>query len=354
MNRRLARSIALGLCMPLTGHCAAEVPQIRSEIRSEVRTEIRSEIRPKNQIVLRYGQTLSAVRSVFSLPIVVAQREGLFRREGLDFRLVVPIPGGADKMIDALHDDTVDITHVATPFLIRAALAGSDAVAIAAEFNNPIYSLVAQAEIKTYSDLKGRLLGLADEAGSITISTRKLLARHGIGANDFKFKTIDGTASRFTCLSKGECAAVPLGQPQDLLAFAQGYRLLGSSVEVVPEFVYTVTAVRRSWAATNRDALLRYVRALSASFAFIRDPSRRKPVIEAIVQSNGVSTEIAARILSLYFEPERRVLPHRGEIDMKGFAEVIVFMGEAGLLKAPLPKAERFVDLQYLREVERR
>ena len=72
-----------------------------------------------------------------------------------------------------------------------------------------------------------------------------------------------------------------------------------------------------------------------------------------IIQSYGISAEIAARILTLYFEPERRVLPHRGEIDMKGFAEVIAFMGEAGLLKAPLPNAERFVDLQYLREVQR-
>ncbi|MSQ50794.1 MAG: hypothetical protein EXR28_02785 [Betaproteobacteria bacterium] len=76
-------------------------------------------------------------------------------------------------------------------------------------------------------------------------------------------------------------------------------------------------------------------------------------MIEAIVQSNGVSADIAARILSLYFDPERRVLPHRGEIDMKGFAEVIVVMGEAGLLKAPLPDPDRFVDLQYLREAQR-
>ena len=328
MSRRGVRRITLALCLLAAGHCAAQPSPIR----------------------LRYGQTLSAVRSIFSLPVTVAQREGFFLREGLDFQLVVPIPGGADKMIDALHDDTVDITHVATPFLIRAALAGSDAVAIAAEFNNPIYSVVAAPDIKTYADLKGRLLGLADEAGSITVSTRKLLKAHGIEAKDFRFRTIDGTPSRFNCLTRGECAAVPLGQPQDLLALGQGYRLLGSSLEVVPDFVYTVTAVRRSWAATHRDALLRYVRALAASFAFIRDPARRKEVIQAIVQSNNVGADIAARVLALYFEPERRVLPQSGEIDMKGFAEVIAFMGEAGLLKAPLPAAGRFVDLQYLRD----
>src|SRR5687767_11293168 len=79
---------------------------------------------------LRYGQAYSAARSIFSLPVAVGDREGFFRREGLNFSVIIPIPGGSDKMIDALHDDTVDVTHVASPFLIRAALKGSDAVAI--------------------------------------------------------------------------------------------------------------------------------------------------------------------------------------------------------------------------------
>jgi hypothetical protein len=42
-------------------------------------------------------------------------------------------------------------------------------------------------------------------------------------------------------------------------------------------------------------------------------------------------------------------LPQRGEIDMKGMATAIEFMGAAGILKPPMPQPERFVDLQYLR-----
>jgi len=300
-------------------------------------------------IALRYGQAYSAMRSIFSLPVSVADREGLFRREGLNFRVVVPIPGGSDKMIDALHDDTCDVTHVATPFLIRAALAGSDAVAIAAEFTNPIYSLVAKPEIKSFADLKGKLLGFADEAGSITISTRKLLAVHGIREGDFQVKIIEGTPARFTCLRRGECAAVPLGQPQDLLALSEGYRLLGLTNEVVPEFLYTVTAARRSWAASHKDAVVRYVRALGAAFKFIRDPAKRTSVVKTIVETTGSSQAIAEQTLALFFEPERNVLPKQGEIDLKGLAQVIAFMGEAGTLKDPLPAPDRFVDLQFLR-----
>ena len=301
-------------------------------------------------IPLRYGQAYSAMRSIFSLPVSVAEREGFFRREGLNFRVVVPIPGGSDKMIDALHDDTCDVTHVATPFLIRAALAGSDAVAIAAEFNNPIYSLVAKPEIKGFPDLKGKLLGLADEAGTITISTRKLLALHGIRDGDFRVKIIEGTPTRFSCLRRGECVAVPLGQPQDLLALNEGYRLLGLSTEAVPEFLYTVTAARRSWAQANKDAVLRYVRALASSFKFIRDPANRKAVAKTIVETTGSSAAIAEQTLALYFEPERNVLPRQGELNLNGLTQVIAFMAEARTTKAPLPVAKNFVDLQYLEE----
>jgi ABC-type nitrate/sulfonate/bicarbonate transport system substrate-binding protein len=301
-----------------------------------------------NLIPLRYCQAYSAMRSIFSLPISVGDREGFFRREGLDFRVIVPIPGGSDKMIDALHDDTCDATHVATPFLIRAALAGSDAVAVAAEFNNPIYSLVAKPEIKSFADLKGKLLGLADEAGSISISTRKLLALHGLREGDFRVRVIEGTPGRFTCLTHGECMAAPLGQPQDLLAIADGYRLLGISNEAVPEFLYTVTAARRSWAETHKDAMVRYVRALASAFKFIRDPANRKAVVKTIVETTDSSAAAAEQTLKLFFEPERKVLPRQGEIDVKGLAQAIAFMAEAGNLKTPLPPAERFVDLSYL------
>ena len=55
----------------------------------------------------------------------------------------------------------------------------------------------------------------------------------------------------------------------------RGFRLLGLSTEAVPEYLYTVTAVRRSWADANKDAIVRYVRALSSAFKFIRDPAKR-------------------------------------------------------------------------------
>jgi ABC-type nitrate/sulfonate/bicarbonate transport system substrate-binding protein len=296
---------------------------------------------------LRYGQAFSAQRSVFSLPIHIAMRQGMLSREGLTLRQFF-IPGGGEKMIDALNDDTVDITHVATPFLIESGLKGSDVIAVAAEFNNPIYSLVARPEIRSIADLKGKLIGMADEAGPISMSIRRLLKRHGLNEGDFETRVISGTPSRLGCLTRGACDAVPLGQPQDVSAEREGFRIVGLSTDAVPPYLYTVTAVRRSWAGAHKDVVIRYVRALAAAFQFIRDPANRPTVIATIVEDTGCTEDDARRSLALYFEPERNVLPKRGEIDMAALAQAIAMMGESGQLKPPLPPADRFADLQYL------
>src|SRR5499433_2094117 len=44
-------------------------------------------------ITLRYAQAYSALRSIFALPLLVAEREGFFLREDLNFSML-PVPGG--------------------------------------------------------------------------------------------------------------------------------------------------------------------------------------------------------------------------------------------------------------------
>ena len=157
-------------------------------------------------------------------------------------------------------------------------------------------------------------------------------AMEGVRKDDLSAKVIEGTSARLACLKKGECAAVPLGQPQHLVAQGEGYRILGRSNESVPELLYTVTAVRLSWAEANKDTLVRYARAMAASFRLVRDPAKGKAVVKAFAANTGVTPVIAKKVLALYFEPEKWVLPRHGEIDLRGFNRIIALMGNAGLI----------------------
>jgi NitT/TauT family transport system substrate-binding protein len=299
-------------------------------------------------LTLRYGQIPSTIKTVSALPFHIAQRKGFFGREAIDLKMI-PIDGGAANMVIALSQGTVDITRTATPYLIQDVLKGSDNVAILGETATPIYSLIVRPEIKSFAQLKAKTIGLSLAVDTISISTRKLLAINGIKEGDFKVKELVGTPARADCLKKGECDAVPLGQPEDFQLIDQGYHRLGVSTDAMSNFQFIVSAVRGSWAAKNKDALLGYVRALAASYRYMRDPAKRDEIIGIVTDTTGTAETIARQILQLYFEPERGVFPKQGEIDVKGFGEVIRVMGEAGELKAPLPAAERFIDLQYLK-----
>ena len=141
-----------------------------------------------------------------------------------------------------------------------------------------------------------------------------------------------------------------LGQPQDLVAIEQGYRRLGDSTDVVPQLLYTVTAVRRSWAQANQEAVVRYVRALAGAFKFIRDPANRDRVGHIVMQSTSSSAAIAQQTLALFFEPDtRRPAQARRDRSRGARAGDRDAWARRGVLKPPLPQPERFVDLQYLR-----
>ena len=297
---------------------------------------------------LRYAQTASTWRSIFSLPMRIADKEGFYAANGLDFKMV-QIVGGAETSLVALEEGQADVAHVATSFLITAALRGADTVAIIAEFNNPIYSLVAKPWYKSIEDLKGRRVAMADMTGSVSLATMALFEKHGLTKNDLDINVIEGTPGRFQCLMRGDCDAAPLGQPQDFHAVRQGFRLLGATNDAVPDFVYTVTAARKSWAAEHKEALARYVRAMRDSFRFIRDPQNRSRIAVLMKEWWGSSEETAFSTLDLFFQPEKNVLPFEGEINLRGVEQVIRFLKDGGVVTGPVPPAETFVDLQYLK-----
>ena len=299
-------------------------------------------------ITLRYGQIPSTIKTVSALQFYIAQRKSFFAREGVNLE-ILPIEGGAANMVVALTKGAVDITRTATPYLIQDVLAGSDNVAVFGETGTPIYSLIVKPEIKTFADLRGKTVGLSLAVDTISISTRKLMAMNGIKEGDFKVKELVGTPARSACLKKNECDAVPLGQPEDFILMQEGYRRLGVSTDAMSNFQFIVGAVRRSWGEKNKDALVRYGRALASSYRFMRDPANRDEVVRIMLDTTGSSEVIARQTLQLYFEPDRGVVPKQGEIDVTGFREVIRIMGEVGELKPPLPAVERFIDLQYLK-----
>lgn len=298
-------------------------------------------------ITLRYGQNAAGVTGLSSLPFNVAQRKGYFPREGLNV-VMVPIPGGTDRIVAALDKGEIDVGKNATPYMIQAVLKGSDAIAVMSQTTNPIYSLIVRPEIKSFSDLKGKTLGLSTPGDTITLSAVRLLAAKGLKASDYQAKVVVGTPARFDCLKSGECAGVPMGQPEDLAGIKLGFPRLGFTNEAGSDLIFNVDMARRTWGAQNKDTLVRFVRAMASAYAFMNDAKNRDEVTTLIKEDGKISDEIAQQIFAPYLDPSKNVLPKRGELSLAAFNRVLALMTEVGAIPSPPPPAEKFVDLQYL------
>lgn len=296
---------------------------------------------------LRYGQIAGSVKSVSSLALYTAQRKGFLVRENIDLE-VVRLPG-VHHMIEGLDKNIVDVSHTATPYLIEGVLKGSGTVGVVGGPANTIFSVLAKPGIKSFADLKGKMFAMSLPVDTISIASRLLLEKYGLKDTDYRSTEIIGTQPRAKCLVDGDCDAVPLGQPDDIVFMAKGYTKLGDSLEVIPVLQFNVIAARREWAAQNKDVVVRFARAFGDAYRFMRDPKNRGEVAAILTETTGAPPEVARAMLAFNYEPDRGVMPRQAEISMPGVAKVIELLGVTGALKAPLPAAERFVDLQYLK-----
>lgn len=302
--------------------------------------------RGQERIKLRYGEIAASAHTISSVGINVAERKGFLAREGIDLEIVGL--RGVQYQIEELDKGNVDVSYTAMPYLIQAVLKGSDSVGIIGGSANTVYSLIAKPEIKSFDDLKGKMIGMSLPVDTISIATRMLLAKHGLQEPAFRTRQLVGTPLRSDCLAKGDCDAVPLGQPDDIVFERRGFSKLGDSLEVIPVLQFGVVAARRAWASANKDTVTRLARAFGAAFKFLHDPANRDEAVKIATEVTGAPPDIARAALAFYYEPDRGVLPRQAEINMAGVSEVIELLGRSGELKVPLPDAARFVDLQYL------
>jgi ABC-type nitrate/sulfonate/bicarbonate transport system substrate-binding protein len=300
----------------------------------------------EDRITLRYGEIANSARGVSAAAINIAQRKGFLEREGIDLKIVGL--RGTSFQVEALDKGNVELVNTAMPYLIQAVLKGSNSVGIVGGPANQVYSLIAKPEIKSFDDLKGKMIGMSLGVDTISIASRMLLEKHGLQEGVYRTRELVGTPVRADCLSKGECDAVPLGQPEDVLFMQRGYNKLGDSLEVIPVLQFSVIAARRDWAQANRDAVTRFTRAIGATYKFMRDKANRDEVAKLAADMTGAGADVMRAVLAFYYEPDRGVMPKQGEIDIAGVAKVIELLSRTGELKTPLPAAERFADLQYL------
>ncbi|MBI4317036.1 MAG: ABC transporter substrate-binding protein [Chloroflexi bacterium] len=297
---------------------------------------------PLKPVTLRYGQMLVGTADVW--PLYVAEKKGFFDEQKITIdRTMTEM---AANSVKALIGGSVDMINVNADMVIQAVLQGGDLAMVAGMQNRTIYSFIVPPSIKTYDDLKGKIMGVSSLKDSSTILLRRLLAQHGLKDNDYDIVMVGGTTNRYAALKNGSIQGAVLNQPQDFRIIAEGYKLMGLTTEATKEYPWALLVAKTSWAKANEDVVVRTLRAISRATQWMYDPKNKAEATKILLDYTKSEDEPARLTYELYIEKEQAVA--RGaQINIEGIQNVIRIMGEVGNLEPPLPDTKKFIDSSY-------
>lgn len=276
------------------------------------------------------------------LPLFVAVHRGFFKDEGIDIELPRLIPAMAQN---ALMSGDVHYHGLADSGL-RLAARGAGIKAIFYGADRPMYYLVAQKEIRSVAELKGKRVGVSQFGGTSDLSARLTLKHFGVEPErDALIIQIGSEATRMAALRAGSVAAIIVPVPAVVILKRDGFNEISFVGDVV-EFAsngYTTTDQRIK---EHPQEVKRVVRAIYRGLRFAKDnpegtigviqkewkvdPEIAKESYAAIVKALNDDGIIGEKQLKVHFDIIRKTEKNIGEIPV-----------------------EKVVDFRLLREVRR-
>jgi ABC-type nitrate/sulfonate/bicarbonate transport system substrate-binding protein len=206
-------------------------------------------------------------RTVFYLPAWVAQKQGFFKAAGLD--VTMRVYDGSDQIYKDMRANTQQIAVASTESVIADAYNGGVFRLVAGNSQRPPHFIIAQPEIKTLADLKGKLMGVVSMHEGTTFFVPDIGRKAGLKPGDIRVEAVGGSPTRMRLLKERKIDAGLQPYPLSYEADAQGFSNLGPVAEIVPDYQFSAVIVDEDWARANRPVLVAYLRALREATAYM-------------------------------------------------------------------------------------
>ena len=272
-----------------------------------------------------------------------AQALGFFKQEGLDvestrFDLT-------SQAVTAVATAASDVVSVTPDVAMLATIKGQgDVVIVSNEVRLPTWDLIVQPDIKTYADLKGKILGVSQLQSASTLNLRQLMRKHGLKDSDYTVLQVGGSAKRYAAIRSKQIAGSLITEPVNYEAMDAGFHKLGGvyDVSVVPSVVLAVT---RSWAKTNEKILVGFLRAVYKAQDWLNNTKNKKQAVDLMVDLSKAHRSSVERTYDKYVS-ELKVY-NRGAITADVIKKTLEDMAEIEAISKPIPDPNKLLDLSY-------
>jgi ABC-type nitrate/sulfonate/bicarbonate transport system substrate-binding protein len=230
----------------------------------------------------RTAITVSSLPSAFLAPLYIAEKDGIFEREGLDVT-VVELQSGADG-VPAVISGSSQYADLGFDDLATLVAEGEDSLLMVHNLVRRVtFTLVMNPDVarergvtrespieERYAALRGLRLGVTSPGAATDKYMRYYLREAGLDPErDAEIIAMGDGASLLAALETGQIDAYQLSPPTPYVAQAEGFGTVlidGPSGDVprFADFAYTGFAANREWVEENPEAARAFSRALSA------------------------------------------------------------------------------------------
>lgn len=230
-------------------------------------------------------------RSVNLIAPFVAQKEGIFKTEGLDVDVVQAL---SSVCIAGLASKTIDYTTTLGGDVMSAGMRGLPIRGVMAMHNGSDYGFLARQEIKDFNNLRGKAVGVSRVGSGADLAARFILEKNGLAAGkDVQISPLGSMEARVGALENGLIAAAIISMPAAFELEKKGYRPLvwGPDMAGLP-FLNGITTMADK--IKNRpDEVKKFIRSILKANKFIHE--QREKTISFIMQWMRINPELARK-----------------------------------------------------------
>ena len=281
-------------------------------------------------------------RSIASVDLYIAQERGFFRQEGILADVVQVEP-----LVDLNLHFTGDAHAVNNVGTVIRAMERSDlpAKVVSQSLKKNLFWLVTKPEVKSLSELKGKLFGTTTFGGSQHLAALRLLQKAGLDPDKDITVVIGGDVpAQLQSLVSGVIQLAALSPPTVILARDKfKLKIHGSTLEDIPN-LQNGLAFSEKMLREKRDLVKRILRARSRAHRYFWENERGT----AEVLANYLKVDLAVALES--YRLARPAFTANGLATDKEIEEFLRSDAEVLKLRDPVPAAKIF-DFSLQREV---
>jgi NitT/TauT family transport system substrate-binding protein len=281
--------------------------------------------------------------SVVAVPLILGEKRGFFREEGLQTEFIQMLPNVG---MSATASGDIDYWTNFGPLTVAGVIRGLPVKIVACWVPSVSFALISRPEFKSVQELRGKTIGV-NVFGGPQETVAKLIFKHfGLDPDkEVKFLVPGDTEARFASMKQGLTAATLGVPPSDFLGKKLGFVVLARSHELfswpISGLIATVKKIKE-----KPDEIKRVIKAGIKANRYIRQ--NREGTIQFMMEWMKIDKEMATAT----YESSWKIYNEDGSVPEDGLRLIIEETKKALKVNREVSFNE-VMDLSILKEAQR-